>query len=48
VENAAGEIVHQVDVERERVLSAQVAFQMVTRCTTLSTAAPARPRGGWA
>ena len=28
--NASGENVHQVHVERERILSAQVAFQMVT------------------
>jgi membrane carboxypeptidase/penicillin-binding protein len=30
VENAAGEIVHQVHTEREQILSEQVAFQMVT------------------
>ena len=30
VENAAGDRVHQVHVERERILSDQVAFQMVT------------------
>ena len=30
VENAADEIVHQVHIEREQILSEQVAFQMVT------------------
>jgi 1A family penicillin-binding protein len=30
VENAAGDRVHQVHIERERILSEQVAFQMVT------------------
>ena len=30
VENASGERVHQVHVEREQILSEQVAFQMVT------------------
>ena len=30
VENAAGEVVHQVHIEREQILSEQVAFQMVT------------------
>jgi 1A family penicillin-binding protein len=30
VENAAGDVVHQVHIEREQILSDQVAFQMVT------------------
>jgi 1A family penicillin-binding protein len=30
VQNASGEIVHQVHIEREQILSEQVAFQMVT------------------
>jgi 1A family penicillin-binding protein len=30
VENAAGDVVHQAHIERERILSEQVAFQMVT------------------
>jgi 1A family penicillin-binding protein len=30
VENAAGDIVHQVHIEREQILSEQIAFQMVT------------------
>ena len=30
VTNAAGEVVHRVHIERERILSEQVAFQMVT------------------
>jgi 1A family penicillin-binding protein len=30
VQNASGELVHQVHIEREQILSEQVAFQMVT------------------
>jgi penicillin-binding protein 1B len=46
--NAAGERVHQVHVEREQILSEQVAFQMVTMLQDVvdrGTGASARQRG---
>jgi membrane carboxypeptidase/penicillin-binding protein len=48
VENASGERVHQVHVERDRILSEQVAFQMVTMLSDVvdrGTGAAARRLG---
>jgi 1A family penicillin-binding protein len=48
VENASGELVHQVHLERDQILSEQVAFQMVTMLTDVvdrGTGAAARRLG---